>query len=36
MNILETDRLVLRRLLPSDFDDLFTLYSDPEVRRYFP
>ena len=34
--ILETDRLVLRRLQPDDLDDLFTLYSDPEVRRYFP
>ena len=34
--ILETDRLVLRRLQPDDLDDLFALYSDPEVRRYFP
>jgi len=23
-------------LVPSDLDDLFALYSDPEVRRYFP
>ena len=36
MIILETKRLLLRRLLPTDFDDLFVLYSDPEVRRYFP
>ena len=36
MIILETKRLLLRRLLPTDFDDLFALYSDPEVRRYFP
>ncbi len=36
MKILETNRLVLRRLLPSDLDSLYTLYSDPEVRRYFP
>jgi RimJ/RimL family protein N-acetyltransferase len=36
MRILETDRLVLRRLQPADLDDLFALYSDPEVRRYFP
>src|SRR5687768_11867173 len=36
MQILETDRLVLRRLQPGDLDDLFALYSDPEVRRYFP
>ena len=36
MVILETDRLLLRRLVPSDLDDLYALYSDPEVRRYFP
>jgi len=36
MQILETDRLVLRRLVPEDLDDLFALYSDPEIRRYFP
>ncbi len=34
--ILETDRLLLRRLLPDDLDALFALYSDPEIRRYFP
>jgi RimJ/RimL family protein N-acetyltransferase len=36
MNILETKRLMLRRLLPGDLDRLFALYSDPEIRRYFP
>ena len=36
MTILETTRLVLRRLLPSDLDDLYALYRDPEVRRFFP
>lgn len=36
MIILETDRLVLRRLVMDDLDALFALYSDPEVRRYFP
>ena len=36
MKILETDRLILRRLLPDDLDRLFALYSDPEIRRYFP
>jgi RimJ/RimL family protein N-acetyltransferase len=36
MKILETRRLILRRLLPDDLDSLFALYSDPEVRRYFP
>jgi RimJ/RimL family protein N-acetyltransferase len=34
--ILETRRLILRRLLPDDLDDLFALYRDPEIRRYFP
>jgi ribosomal-protein-alanine N-acetyltransferase len=36
MKILETERLILRRLLPEDLDDLFALYRDPEIRRYFP
>jgi ribosomal-protein-alanine N-acetyltransferase len=34
--ILETKRLSFRRLAPRDLDDLFALYSDPEIRRYFP
>ena len=34
--ILETDRLLLRRLVIDDLDDLFALYLDPEIRRYFP
>jgi RimJ/RimL family protein N-acetyltransferase len=36
MKILETDRLILRHLIPDDLDNLFVLYSDPEIRRYFP
>jgi len=36
MKILETDRLILRHLVPDDLDNLFALYSDPEIRRYFP
>jgi len=36
MKILETDRLILRHLLPTDLDSLYTLYCDEEVRRYFP
>jgi RimJ/RimL family protein N-acetyltransferase len=36
MKILETQRLLLRHLEPRDLDDLFNLYRDPEVRRYFP
>ncbi len=34
--ILETKRLLLRRLLPEDLEPLFALYRDPEIRRYFP
>src|SRR5687767_9726202 len=34
--ILETNRLILRRLVMDDLEDLFVLYSDPEVRKYFP
>ena len=36
MTILETERLLLRRLEPADLDALATLYADPEVRRHFP
>ncbi len=36
MKILETDRLLLRHLLPGDLAELYTLYRDPEIRRYFP
>jgi len=34
--ILETNRLLFRRLTLNDVDALFELYRDPEVRRYFP
>jgi ribosomal-protein-alanine N-acetyltransferase len=33
--ILETERLILRRLQPGDLDALYALYRDPEVRRHF-
>lgn len=36
MNILETERLILRRLTMDDLAALSVLYSDPEVRKYFP
>jgi [ribosomal protein S5]-alanine N-acetyltransferase len=36
MTIIETDRLLMRRLVASDLDDLYALYRDPEIRRYFP
>lgn len=35
MKILETERLLLRRLEMGDLDDLYALYRDPEMRRYF-
>jgi RimJ/RimL family protein N-acetyltransferase len=35
-NILETERLTLRRLTMNDLDALAVIYGDPEVRRYFP
>jgi RimJ/RimL family protein N-acetyltransferase len=34
--ILETERLVLRRFVPEDLDDLYTLYQDSEIRQFFP
>lgn len=36
MLILETERLLLRHLEMGDLDDLYALYRDPEMRRYFP
>jgi len=34
--VIETDRLVLRRLTIDDVDVLAEIYRDPDVRRYFP
>ena len=34
--ILETKRLLLRRFVIDDLDDLFTFYSDPAVIQYIP
>ena len=36
ITILETPRLFLRHFLITDLDDLFSLYSDPEVIKYIP
>jgi RimJ/RimL family protein N-acetyltransferase len=36
MKILEAERLLMRRLVPSDLDDLYALYRDSDIRRYFP
>ena len=36
MQILETDRLILRRFLRTDLEDLVSLYRDPDIRRFFP
>lgn len=34
--VIQTERLILRRLTMADLDGLAALYRDPEVRRYFP
>lgn len=34
--ILETPRLILRHQVPSDLDDLWALYCDPEITKYIP
>lgn len=34
--ILETPRLLLRHLDMDDLSELYALYRDPEIRRYFP
>jgi len=34
--ILETKRLLLRRQMIEDLDDLWALYCDPEITRYIP
>ncbi len=34
--ILETKRLLLRPLTLNDLDDLYALYKEPNVRKYFP
>ena len=34
--ILETPRLLLRHLEMNDLPELYDLYRDPEIRRYFP
>ncbi len=34
--ILETPRLILRRQVLDDLDDLWALYCDPEITKYIP
>ena len=34
--ILETERLILRRQVIEDLDDLWTLYCNPEITKYIP
>ena len=34
--ILETKRLILRRQVREDLDDLWTLYCNPEITKYIP
>src|SRR5260221_1217032 len=35
-NILESERLLFRRFILDDLDALSALYSDKEIRQYFP
>jgi RimJ/RimL family protein N-acetyltransferase len=35
-NVLETERIALRRLTMDDLDALASIYSDADVRNYFP
>ena len=32
--LLETPRIILKQFMDEDFDDLFTVHSDPEVMRF--
>jgi RimJ/RimL family protein N-acetyltransferase len=36
VEILETDRLLLRHLQSGDLDRLYALYCDPDVRKFIP
>jgi ribosomal-protein-alanine N-acetyltransferase len=36
MVVLNTKRLLLRYLEPSDLESLYALYRDPEIRKYYP
>jgi len=36
MVILNTERLQLRRFQPEDLAQLYALYRDPEIRKYYP
>jgi RimJ/RimL family protein N-acetyltransferase len=33
--VLETERLILREITPADAEDLFRIYADPQVMRYW-
>ena len=35
MTVVETERLIIRHLVPADLDDLARIQSDPEVMHYF-
>lgn len=36
LDTLETSRLLLRPLNAYDFDDLYAMFNDPQVMRYYP
>ena len=33
--VIETDRLILRRITPEDEADVFAIFSNPEVTRFY-
>jgi RimJ/RimL family protein N-acetyltransferase len=36
MNVLETERMVLRHMEMADVDNLLGIFSDPEAMRFYP
>lgn len=36
MNVVETERLILRRIESGDVDNLLGIFADPEAMRYYP
>jgi [ribosomal protein S5]-alanine N-acetyltransferase len=36
MDVLKTERILLRHLEPEDLEPLYALYRDPEIRKYYP
>ena len=36
MQVLETDRMILRHMEPADVDNLLSIFSDPVAMQYYP